>query len=305
MKRVMVTGANGFVGRHLCRELEDHGYSVFRVGRSAQLGPIDMSVELTAPDQVRSAVKEARPDHIVHLAGFASVGASWRQPTEAMTVNVIGSSILFEAIAEHAPDALVLSVGSGEEYGSVESGECSEELSANPLNPYGISKLAQGLLAIQLQRRKMINAIHVRAFNHTGPGQPQGFVIPDWASRIVRMERGDSPPVMVVGSLDVVRDFLDVRDVVRAYRALLEYGRPGKVYNVSSGSGQPLAAVLEIMRGLARVSFTVEKDAALVRPAEVPVLIGNASRLRRDTGWSPSFSLEQTLADVIDYWRKV
>ncbi|MFZ5826815.1 MAG: GDP-mannose 4,6-dehydratase [Bacillota bacterium] len=301
--RVLVTGATGFVGGHLVPALHKAGHAVITTG---QAGTADYLVDLIDAAAVDQLIEQVRPQAVLHLAGVSSVSASWRMPADTLQTNIVGTVHLLEAVRTHVPAARFLSVGSAEEYGRADGvpPPWDEETPCRPLNPYGVSKLAQGQMVMQYHRRYGLDALHVRSFNHLGGGQGAGFVATDFASQIARMECGRIAPELRVGDLSARRDFLDVRDVVEAYLFLLDRGRTGEVYNVASGQGTSVQSLLETLLSVSGLSVTVSVDPDRIRPAEVPESIGSPARLMADTGWSPRHPLRDTLSWVLSDWRE-
>jgi GDP-4-dehydro-6-deoxy-D-mannose reductase len=294
--KALVTGAGGFVGQALVAHLEAAGDVVVGLDRAA--GP-----DITDGSAVREIVAEHRPDVLYHLAAVTHIGASWDAPLEVFRINAEGTLNVLSACAAAGVDR-VLVIGSADEYGAVrpEDLPLSEDAPLRPLTPYGASKVAAEYLALQAFLGERLPVIRVRAFNHTGPAQSDRFMIPGLARRIAAAER-EGRKEIPVGSLDPVRDFTNVADVVAAYRLLVERGEPGEVYNVCSGVGRRVADVAEHLLGLARHAIELVPDPALVRPVEVPRLVGDNTRLREATGWQPAISFEDTLAAILDRWR--
>jgi GDP-4-dehydro-6-deoxy-D-mannose reductase len=294
--RALVTGAGGFVGQALVAHLESAGDVV--VGIDHASGP-----DITDPAGVRDALARYRPDAVYHLAAVTHIGASWDAPLDVFRVNAEGTLNVLSACAA-AGVGRVLVVGSADEYGAVGPEELplTEEAPLRPLTPYGASKVAADYLALQAFLGQGLPVIRVRAFNHTGATQSERFMIPGLARRIAAAER-DGRKQIPVGSLDPVRDYTDVADVVVAYRLLVERGEPGEVYNVCSGVGRSVADVAEALLALARHAIELVPDPELLRPVEVPRLVGDNRRLREATGWAPAIPFEQTLAAVLDRWR--
>lgn len=288
-----VTGSLGFVGRWLCEHLAACGDEV--VG-------VDAEVDVTGADAVRESMCATSPDVVYHLAGLAHVGRSWEDPLTTFTVNALGTLNVLEAAARCSPVPRVIVVSSAEVYGAAGSAPVSEEAALRPVSPYAASKAAAELIALEEHLGRGVPAITVRPFNHVGPGQSPDFVVAALARRIVAAEREGGAEV-AVGNLDAERDFTDVRDVVRAYRLLAEHGTPGETYNVASGRSTTVREVAERLAGLAIHPIKLVKDPALVRPVDVPVFLGDAGKLAAATGWRPQVPLEDTLVDVLEYWR--
>lgn len=313
--RVLVTGASGFAGSHLCEYLLAQGDEVFALCfagcstenlRFVQERLTMLSGDLLDREWTARVVAEVRPEAIYHLAGLASPSASFADPAGTLTNNVIAQVNLFQAILDAGLDPVVLVIGSSEEYGMVRPEEVpiDEDTPLRPANPYAVSKVAQDFLGLQYFLSHRLRAIRVRPFNHIGPRQALGFVAADFAYQIASIEAGRQPPVLRVGNLSARRDFTDVRDMVRAYALAVAYGEPGEVYNIGSDEGHTIAEILDILLGFSRAKVHVETDPARLRSTDIPVLVCDSRRFRRRTGWQPRIPLEQTLQDTLDYWRK-
>ncbi|KPJ61639.1 MAG: hypothetical protein AMJ46_00655 [Latescibacteria bacterium DG_63] len=309
---VLITGALGFVGRHLFRELTDAGFEVWASDLESLCEkpgpPFDMqrvrACDITRIDNVLEILKETHPGAIVHLAAQSSASKSFKHPRETFVTNSLGSLNLFEAARESCPDCSVLAVGSADAYGRQEGNAALDEATPfAPVSPYALSKAAQDLMGIQYWLGYGMKVFRTRSFNHTGPGQTTTFALPSFAFQIASAEAGLCEPVIEVGNLDVVRDFLDVRDVVRAYRLILEKGNPGDAYNVCSGRPVVLKTLLDILMSHARVKITVKESPGRMRPADIPFLLGDNSKLRTCTGWEPRYQIEETLWELLEYWR--
>ncbi len=266
--------------------------------------------DITDGSRLRAIMLETRPDVIFHLAAASSVAASWLQPAEVLRVNAGGFIQLAESVrtlrANGIAPRIVVS-GSGEQYGLVrpEENPVREDTLPRPNNPYAVSKVAQDLYAFQYHRAYGLDVIRARAFNHFGPGQREDFVIPSFARQIAQIEAGRTEPVILVGNLSAQRDFLPVEDVVEAYLALAEHGQAGEAYNIGSGSARSIEELLQRLLAMARATITVRVDPARFRPADVPVLCADISKITRDTPWRPSGALDDSLRATLDYWRRV
>ncbi len=289
--RAFVTGATGFVGPYLCAHLDQCGDEVI-----AAPGTFDV----TDRDAVFAALAHEKPEVVYHLAARSHVADSWRDPVATLRVNVEGTVNVLDA-AHAAGVRRVLVVGSAEEYGRIDPADVPlrEDTPLRPVSPYGASKVAASILALQAWLGSGLETVRVRAFNHTGPGQSDAFFIPGLARRIAEAER-DGHDTISVGARDPVRDFNDVRDIVRAYRMIIQHGAPGEVYNVCGGRGAAVGEVVDRMVAMARRPLQVTTDPALLRPADVPILIGDAARLHAATGWEPQHELADTLAAVLE-----
>ena len=300
--RALITGSQGFVGQYLRQELESSGYEV--VGLDLQPGEGAIQADLLNPEQINAAVKQAQPDAVFHLAGQADVAKSWKIPQKTMEINVIAAVNLMEAVRAFDPSARMVMVGSSDQYGNLgEAGRLvSEQLETNPQTPYAVSKKAQEEMARVYVRAYGMNICMTRSFNHGGAGQRLGFLIPDFASGIVKVERGEAKSLKV-GNLTSRRDFTHVRDVVRAYRMIAEKGKPGEVYNVGSGVTYSAQEILDKLCEMAVCPIPVEQDPARMRPSDTPVICCDHSKLTRDTGWEPNIPLEDILSDTLRCWR--
>jgi GDP-4-dehydro-6-deoxy-D-mannose reductase len=289
-----VTGSAGFVGGWLTEHLQIAGDEVVKS---------DTDVDITDTEAITAMVKQAEPDVIYHLAALAHVGRSWADPAETMRVNAIGTLNVVQAAAKCSQAPRVLVVSSAEVYGSKAGIEpVGEQAALRPMTPYAASKVAAEFAGLQAWLGQGVPVIRVRPFNHLGPGQTPDFVVAALARRVVEAEQAGGGPV-AVGNLAARRDFTDVRDVVRAYRLLAETGEPGEVYNVARGTAVTIAEVAERLCSLARSPVELRQDPSLFRPVDVPVFLGDASRLREVTSWVPEIDFDQTLHDVLEYWR--
>lgn len=293
--KALITGGSGFVGQYLARECTEAGDDVVSIDRAGA-----DALDITDRAAVHDAFERYRPEVVYHLAALSHVGESWNDPTLVLRVNVEGTANVLDA-ARAAAVRRVIVVGSAEEYGRVEEQDLPlrEESPLRPSSPYGVSKIAASFLALQAHLAYGYDTVRVRAFSHTGPGQSDRFLIPALAQRIAKAELNGHDEIRV-GSLDPVRDLSDVRDVVRAYRLMATRGHSGAVYNVCSGTGISVREIAEKLVAGARRPLQITVDQALVRPVEVPRLVGDASRLREDTGWSPTCSLDETLNAVLE-----
>ncbi|HET6773012.1 MAG TPA: GDP-mannose 4,6-dehydratase [Acidimicrobiales bacterium] len=295
--RALVTGAGGFVGVHLVRHLEEQGDDVLQLERTVD------GIDIADADALTDAVVAAKPEVVYHLAGAADVGGSWAAARETFLANALGTLNVLEASREAGADR-VLAVTSADVYGRVSQDELPirEDQPLRPVSPYAASKVAADALAQQAWLGHRLPVVRVRAFNHLGPGQSDRFLAPSLAARIARNERdgGDEVPI---GNLTPRRDVTDVRDVVRAYRLLIEAGEPGGVYNVCRGRAASVRQIAEALLGMARRPMRLVPDPALQRPVDIPVLVGDNTALRAATGWEPTIPLERTLTDVLEDWR--
>lgn len=295
-RRILITGANGFVGRHLLNTLKTTHPA------ATLLAP---SFDITDPAATTSALRDANPDAIIHLAAIAAPTDARRDPGRAWQVNLHGTLTLARTILAETPKALLLFAGSADAYGaSFRPGTpVGESLPLAPQNTYGATKAAADL-ALGAMVSEGLRVIRARPFNHTGPGQSDAFVVPAFARQIARIEAGLQDPVMKVGALDPERDFLDVRDVCAAYAACLGADlEPGAILNLASGTPRRIGDMLRDLLALAGVQTDVQTDSARLRPGDIPRAVGDAGAARRALGWTPAVQWQQTLADVMQDWR--
>jgi len=313
MTRILITGGLGFVGRYLYAELLQCGYEVWASDLDSACvntrPPLDSAkiraCNVAVPEDVFSLITALEPDYVVHLAAQSSSAKALAEPRETFITNAVGTLNLLEAVRSSCPGSSVLVVGSAEIYGpQLGAGLLAEECSLVPVSPYALSKAAQDLIALEYWRGHEIRTLRTRSFNHTGPGQTTTFALPSFASQIARAEAGLCAPVIEVGNIEAVRDFSDVRDVVRAYRLILEKGEIGAAYNVCSGKAASVEALLRILVSQSRTKITVKKVESRMRPADIPYLVGDNSKISARTGWKPCFEIEQTLSELLDFWRK-
>ena len=292
--RAFVTGAKGFVGSHLVPRLEQRGFEVIAT---------DRELDVSDAARIESAVRRARPDLLVHLAALSSVAASWRDPEQTYRVNFLGTRAVLEALARSAPRARLLLVGSADQYGSLEpdAAPVDETAPLRPRSPYARTKTAADLLGAAWAGRGL-DVVRVRAFNHSGPGQSDDFVLASFARQAVEIAQGRLEPRLRVGNLDSVRDFLDIEDVVDAYLRLCEPSTPAGVYNVASGVGVRIGDALGEILKLAGVQPSIEADPERTRPRDH--LVGDATRLRSACGWTPRVAFSDTLARLVEDWRQ-
>lgn len=310
---ILITGAAGFVGGYAIRAFAAQGDAVHAMILPQEQLSADTSAlcrvhgcDLLDAEAVSALLHEIQPDRILHLAAQSSVAASWREPQRTADINIRGTLNLLEAARTLPESPRILLIGSAEQYGSLSAAQMpvSEETPLHPENIYAVTKAAAEQLGILYQRAYRLPVICVRAFNHFGPAQREIFVVSDFCRQTAEIERGLREAVIRTGNLTVQRDFTDVRDMVRAYLLLLESGRAGEVYNAGSGRAVAILEILSQIRSMSRVPFAVETDPAKLRPADVPVIEADITKLRRDTGWQPEITLVQTLADTLDAWRE-
>lgn len=311
--RVLITGINGFVGGYLAEQaLSTYEHEVWGLARQSEprwpqlRGRVQLvAADLTHPDQVVEALATVRPDVIFHLAGQSNVPRSFEDPAGTLASNTLAQLHLFLALLRLRQNPLILVVTSNEIYGHIRPDDLplSEATPFRPVNPYAVSKASQDLLAYQYHASHELRTIRLRPFNHIGPRQSEAFVVSAFAAQIARIEAGLQEPVMRVGNLSAERDFTDVRDMVRAYLLAAQYCRPPHAYNIGSGRCVSVRWLLDTLLTFSECDIAIAPDPARVRPADVPRVVSDSSAFCAQTGWSPEIPLEQTLFDVLEYWR--
>jgi GDP-4-dehydro-6-deoxy-D-mannose reductase len=315
--RALITGITGFAGSHLAEHLlaehpEVEVYGTFRWrSRMENVEHLRDRIHLVETDlrdstSVLTALDKSRPDYIFHLAAQSFVPASWSAPNETLTTNISGQTNIFEAVRVLRLDPVVQIACSSEQYGMVLPHETpiKETNPLRPLSPYAVSKVAQDFLGYQYFQSYGLKVIRTRGFNHTVPRRGQVFVTSNFCSQVAAIELGLQEPVIHVGNLEAIRDFTDVRDTVRAYWLAVTRAKPGEVYNIATGRGIRMREMLDQLLALSPAKVTIEVDPDRLRPSDVEILIGDSSKFRADTGWEPRIPFEQTLGDLLAYWRQ-
>ena len=312
--RALITGISGFVGSHLTEYLLAHtdwqvaGTVYGRLDNIAHLRQrlTLFPAELSHLEVVRFIVEETQPDYIFHLAAQPIPSLSRHDPWFTLENNIRSQLNVLEVVAQLGLACRVLVVGSSEEYGAISPADLpiDEETPLRPTSPYAVSKVTQDLLGLQYWLSRRVEAVRVRPFNHIGPRQRRGFVAPDFASQIAEIEAGLRPPVMAVGALDVARDFSDVRDIVAGYHLVLTQGQAGEVYNLGAGQAHLVQELLDALIAASPASIEVTQDPNRVRSVDVPRIVADCTRMQADTGWQPHIPFQQSLHDVLDYWRE-
>ncbi len=315
--KVLITGITGFAGSHLADYILEHikGAKIFGIerprSRRDNVKHIRERIKFFDCDikdysSVKLIMKKIKPDLVFHLAAQTFVPTSWTAPAETLATNILGELNIFEAIRDVGINPRIQIAGSSEEYGFV----CKKDLPIKetcplkPLSPYAVSKIGQDYLAYQYVKSYGLKAIATRGFNHTGPRRGESFVCSNFAMQIVKIEKKLQSPKIKVGNLDAIRDFTDVRDMVKGYWMILQKGKPGDVYNICSGEGIRIRDVLKELLSLSNIKIKVEEDKKRRRPSDVPVLIGDNSKVRRQTGWKPEIPFKNTLRDLLRWWRE-
>ncbi len=311
-KRALITGAGGFVGKHLLTYLDQHtGWDLFGNAHTRPDG-IELSrlqwraCDLTSREQADEMIADLKPDFVFHLAAQSNVQRAFADPEATIVNNVVGQLNLLNSLRKHSPEARIMIACSSEQYGLVrpEDIPLDEETPFRPNNPYAVSKIAQDALALQYFLSYKQPTIRVRAFNHIGPGQTDAFVTAAFARQVALIEAGKQEAVIYVGNLEAERDFSDVRDMVRAYYLAITKGEPGEVYNVGSGNGYAIQWVLDTLIGMSRVQVEVRQDPARMRPSDIPIMVCDPAKFHKRTGWQTNIPIERTLRDILDYWRQ-
>lgn len=295
--RLVITGSSGFVGSHLSEFiLRQPRAEVFGFGRE----------ELADEKRLLARLRKIKPEGIFHLAAQSTVVAGIHSPAQTLSNNVFSELSILECIRKLGLKTKIVIAGSSEAYGQVEDRDLpiDEEVPYRPSNVYGVSKATQDLLAYQYFQSFKVQVIRVCAFNHIGPGQKPRIAAADFARQIAKIEKGYQDPVIRVGNLAAVRDFTDVRDMVRAYWLAFRNGVPGEKYNIGTGKGYSMRELLNMYLDLTDVKIKIQTDKSRFRPLDVPAYIADASKFKKLTGWKPEFKIRETLSDILDYWRK-
>lgn len=333
--QILITGIAGFVGKHLLASIatRNNAYSLSSKGINDSGGihrilgidlkmgdtiikdlknifrKIDLfEINLKDKEKIEKIVEKFKPDQIYHLAAQSSVSYSWKNPVETFESNVFGGINIFEAVKKYCPSCKVLVSCTAEEYAECQNNKdkaIKENFRIHPSNPYAISKAALDFFATTYQRVNKLPIYVSRSFNHAGPGQSERFVISDFAKQIAEIEKGLKKPAILVGNIGVYRDFLDVRDVVEAYCAILEKGRAGEVYNVCSGIKRKISDILDIIISLSSIrNIEIKVVKNKFRPIDVSSIYGDNSKLRLHTGWKPRYDIKESLKDTLKWWRE-
>lgn len=307
MQKVLIFGVGGFVGSYLSKEFLNNGYTVY--GSDKQKGimlpkeVVFVQAELLDGENIERIIKEIEPNIVVNLAAISSVGASWSIPQTAMQVNVVGALNIMEAVKKLKNKAKVMFIGSSEEY-VITDKPINEECELNASNPYGISKVTQEKFAKLYREQYNMQIYCVRPFNHTGVGQRDSFVLPSFCKQVAEIEKSGKSGIIRVGNLKVKRDFSHVKDVVRAYRMIVESGSCEKIYNIGSGTAYSLENMLEYIVGFSKQKIKIEIDQSRFRPTDQPIICCDCSRITSELGWTPKYTVFDALNEMLEYYRK-
>lgn len=311
MKKAMVIGAAGFVGKYLINHLHnDLGMEVVATKLAHEkldnLPARVRDLDILKKDSIVDLLFEERPDYIFHLAAQSSVSVAWNNPQLTIDVNIKGGVNVMDAVRELFYKPRILVIGSGEEYGHIRPGETpiKEDNRLDPGNIYAATKACQNMIGSIYSKAYDMELVLVRAFNHIGPGQSSIFVVSDFCRQVAEIEKGLREPTMYVGNLSAMRDFTDVRDVVRAYGLLVQKGEKGETYNVGSGHAVAIRDILDLIISKSTAKIAVEIDPAKIRPVDVPIIEADITKLNDITGWKPEIALERTIEEVLNYWRE-
>lgn len=310
--KALVIGATGFVGPYLIKAIKEymHCEAVATKLPSEKINVSDariMNLNILNPDEILTILSDEKPDYVFHLAAQSSVALSWKQPSLTVDVNINGALNLLNCIREMKENPKVLIVGSGEEYGYVTKNviPIKEDADLDPGNVYAVTKVTQNMMSSIYSRAYGLNLVMTRSFNHVGPGQSPQFVVSDFCNQVARIEKGLQEPVIKVGNLSAKRDFTDVRDVVKAYTMLIQYGVAGETYNVGSGRAITIRELLDLIISKTDKKIEIVIDQERLRPADIPIIEADTSKIYRDTGWKKEIPIEKTIEDMLDYWRNI
>jgi GDP-4-dehydro-6-deoxy-D-mannose reductase len=318
MKSILITGISGFVGGHFTRFIVNkqpdyviHGVSRskpiwdFIQDRNSILNAIAFhQCDLLDSKKIDEIIGELQPDYILHLASFSSVSQSWRDPLASFLNNTNAFLNIVESVRIHSFNTKIVSIGSSEEYGIVKESDLplAEKKHVAPANPYAVARVSEENLALIYAKGYLLNICCTRSFNHIGPGQSDQFVVSSIAKQFAEIAIHHKKPVIKIGAGSIIRDFVDIDDVIRAYDAILEKGMTGEVYNVCSGRGHSILDIVNLLSELTHIPVVVEQNQKLLRPIDNPVLIGSYDKLKNTTGWKPECPLEKSLEKIQTYW---
>jgi GDP-4-dehydro-6-deoxy-D-mannose reductase len=306
LPRILITGGTGFVGSHLIRHLQCRASNLVVMATerpsSPEAGVEYYGLDIRNEGDVRSAIRQIKPTAVYHLAGISQVDLAWANPRLTFEVNVVGTYNVLEAAMGLPLPPRILNISTSQVYAPSDA-PLSESSPLSPGNPYAASKAIAELLEVSFRKSCGGGIITARSFNHTGPGQLPSFVLPSFAKQFAEIEAGMRAPELAVGNIEVERDFTDVRDVILAYSELLRKGKPGQVYNVCSGTATLLSDLIKHFQALCRTVVTIETDPTRVRGGDISRIVGDPSKIKKETGWNVRIPVTQTLRDLLDYWR--
>ena len=307
MSRVLIFGAGGFVGSYLCKEFLNNGYKVSGTDKgegSALPSEVDFyRTDLMQANEVEKLIGQIQPDIIVNLAAISSVGSSWNMPQTTMAINDIGALNIMEAARKSEQKPRILFVGSSEEY-VISENPLDENTQLNANNPYGISKVTQEQFAKLYREQYGLKIYCVRPFNHTGIGQRDSFVLPSFCKQVAEIDKSGKDGKIQVGNLKVKRDFSHVKDVVRAYRMIVESDNCNQIYNVGSGNAYSLEDMLTYIIGLSNQHIEIEVDQNRIRPTDQPVICCDRSLIGKELGWEPQYNVYDALKEMYEYYAR-
>ncbi len=316
MEKYLITGFSGFVAKHFLDFLDKQNFGAYVLG--VDIHPPEFNIrefkhvqctfeqtDLLNKDQVDNIIYQFQPDYILHLASFSSVAFSWKNPVASFANNTNIFLNLLEQVRRMHLDCRILSIGSSEEYGNVEEADIPlhEDHLLNPVSPYAVARVSQEMLSKIYVDGYGMDIIMTRSFNHIGPGQKEIFVVSSFAKQLVDLSRQKGDKELIAGDTSIIRDFVDVRDVVRAYCMLFKKGKKGEVYNICSGEGTSLRELIDKMAAILNINIIVRQNENLIRPNDNRIIIGSNEKIKQDTGWQKEMSLEKSLKDIISYWR--
>jgi GDP-4-dehydro-6-deoxy-D-mannose reductase len=315
MSTYLITGASGFCGRHLVDIIPQEKNEIIGVSRNITEELVSMhphvayeSLNLMDHSSIYRLLKESTPDYIIHLAGESSVASSWKGPINMLNNNLISQINIFEAIRElELNDTKIVIACSSEEYGLVKESDLpvNENCSFNPLSAYAVSKIAQDMLGYQYYRSYGMNITRARCFNLVGPGQNTSYALSSFAKQISDIEKGIKENTILVGNLNAIRDYTDVRSAMDAYYQLAKKSKSGEVYNLCSGNGHNLKDLLDYLISLSKCEVKIKLDPLRLRPSDLPVMIGDNTKIKTEVGWEPKIDIHKSLLDLLDYWRNI
>jgi GDP-4-dehydro-6-deoxy-D-mannose reductase len=316
MEKYLITGFSGFVAKHFLDFLDNQNVLAYVLGVDLHLPEFNIQefkhirctfeqTDLLNKDQVDNIIYQFQPDYILHLASFSSVAFSWKNPVASFANNTNIFLNLLEQVRRMNLNCRILSIGSSEEYGNVLEDEMPlhEDHVLNPISPYAVARVSQEMLSKIYVEGYGMDIVMTRSFNHIGPGQKDLFVISSFAKQLVDLSSQEGDKELVTGDTSIIRDFVDVRDVVRAYCLLFKKGKKGEVYNICSGEGTSLNELIDKMASILNVNISIRKNESLIRPNDNRIIIGSSKKIVQDTGWQKEISLEKSLEDIISYWQ--